>query len=597
LRPMRYERACIWLARTGIKLGLERRLARENERIGPSRTRLRDQRDAQKDLGTYSGLAGIELSPRTIAVAADAAWIIAAITVFVCAVLLHLIVGSQSVIPAVFAGVCGPFLIREVFRRYPRSVASRSAKAVLASSAESINLMIMSLRHEPSLSRAIRFASRREGAFAHELRRCEWNVLTGEFSSFEEALQNLGDRWSRFSGEIRSCVNSMVTSTCESTEDGRRRALDRANQAMVSGAKRRVEEYILSLSTPSMVIFGIGVLLPLMVGSFLPMMSWDFWSISDVEGDQMQEGGRDLIFTTVFLMNVLFPAVGLLTVLSAVSQNPVRSKTALREEGTHPRKIWFMVAGSASIGTCLLSGYSLDGFVKSAAILISCLVPLALTLVWTCQRQDPPADDSSTEDLLFRVGARMVEGQNFESAMRDSVKDSESSRILWTRLLPNDSDESLKGQEISEKDSNSSEGLRVVSRAAAKDEQAAGILAMDLASYLKDLREIEGTLKTRLKPTISMMKMTSYVLGPVVLGVAYGIYLSLAAIVDNGTSAVDPFAFFLVLGFFLAESSAVVTYFIWAVDSRRDRNHLLESLGWCVLVSTLVFSVTASLSS
>lgn len=600
----KYVPACFWLARAGETLGLGQRLAPENDRIGHVSKRSDGQHSASrekmlKNLDTHATLADLNISPRTMVLAADAAGVISAVLVSACAATAFVLFGTSAVLPAALLLAIVPFAVRELLLAYPKTVAGRSANAVITSSAEAINLMIMCLRHEPSLSRAIRFASRRDGAFASELRKCEWKVLTGEFSSFEEALQDLGDRWSRFSGEIRSCINSMVTSTCESTEDGKRRALDRANQAMVSGAKRRVEDYILSLSTPSMVIFGLGVLLPLMVGSFLPMMSWNFWSIDGMQGGEMQRDGHDVVFSTIFLMNVLFPAIGLLAALNAVSRNPVRQRSC-NGAAARPSLAWVALAGSTSVGATLFSCYALDGFIQSAAILMACLCPSALLLAGTRHRENPSSiDNSSSEDFLFRIGARMVEGQNFESAMRDSAMDSDDSAAIRMRLLSHDIATMGHGPDMIENETNpnSMAGLRVVSRAAAKDEQAAGILAMDLAVYLKDLRDIEGTLRSRLRPTISMMRMTSYVLGPVVLGVAYGIYLSLAAIVDNGTWTLDPRAFFLVLGFFLAESNAVVTYFVWALGSERDRSQFIRSLGWCILVASVVFSVTAGISS
>ena len=562
-----------------------------------------DRRNASRGLATNATLAGIDISPRTAIAAANVACALSAAILVVPAVLAVLRYGIATALPVIILLSFVPLVAREIILSYPKNRANRRADEVMRSSAEATNLMIMSLRHEPSLSRAIRFASRRDSAFSLELRKCEWGVLTGRFSSFEEALLDLGDKWGRFSEEIKSSLNSMVTSTCESTQDGRRRALDRANQAMVSGAKRRVEDYVLSLSTPSMVIFGLCVLLPLMVGSFLPMLSWDLWSIDGMEGARIGENGRDATLETVFLMNVLFPAIGLLATISAVSRNPMAQRTGKPWTGTiRPCVVAVVMVLSACVG--IVSYFVIDGFAGSVAVLLACLCPCAFWLAMTRETDAQSSGvRSSTEDALFKIGARMVEGQNFESAFRDSAKDLDERLAHDIRLVSFDimdlGDALDGGVGVSEPSgsSNSLDGLRVVSRAAAKDERAAGILAMDLAAYLKDLRDIESTLKSRLKPTISMMRMTSYVLGPVVLGVAYGIYLSLASIADNGSWTLDPRVFFLVLGFFLAESNAVVTYFVWAVDSDRSISRLIHSLGWCIVVASVVYSLTAALAS
>jgi hypothetical protein len=100
-------------------------------------------------------------------------------------------------------------------------------------------------------------------------------------------------------------------------------------------------------------------------------------------------------------------------------------------------------------------------------------------------------------------------------------------------------------------------------------------------------------LKSRLKPTISMMRLTAYALGPVVLGVTFAIYLSLAGMMGPGSSGIPAEVFFLVLGVFLAETNATVAYFVWGIEGKKDRRCLFRSLGACILVSCLVYSATA----
>src|SRR4030067_183820 len=70
---------------------------------------------------------------------------------------------------------------------------------------------------------------------------------------------------------------------------------------------------------------------------------------------------------------------------------------------------------------------------------------------------------------------------------------------------------------------------------------------MDLATYIRELRETERSLRSRLKPTIAMMKITSFVLAPVVLGVTFAMYMTLGAIAGSGPGSLSPGMFFLVL--------------------------------------------------
>jgi hypothetical protein len=134
------------------------------------------------------------------------------------------------------------------------------------------------------------------------------------------------------------------------------------------------------------------------------------------------------------------------------------------------------------------------------------------------------------------------------------------------------------------------EASRVVARAAATDEFQAGILAMDLSRYIRDLSDLELTLRRRLRPTISMMRLTSHVLAPIMLGITYAIYLSLASI--GGGDFLDPGVFFVVLGVFLAEMNSVVAYFVWGIGEVRADSELARSAGSSVLTAILIFAAT-----
>ncbi|HJX04776.1 MAG TPA: hypothetical protein VJ489_03060, partial [Thermoplasmata archaeon] len=462
------------------------------------------------------------------------------------------------------------------------------------------------LRHEPSIPRAIAFACARDDDFSRELKRCTWKVIMGKFESFEEALLSLGDMWVAQGDDLKTSLNSMVTSSREATHDGRRRALERANQAMIAGGKRRIEEYAMSLSTPSMLIFGLGILLPLMVGSFLPMLSWNIWSMDSVSREGGLHAQSQSTSQMVFIMNLLFPAIAFLIALSAVSSHPLESVG----NGVGKKRLGLsggIAALAVSGASCLAVWISLDeSVIRSVLLLFSAVGPLSIWLLSNSRLaeriQGHPAED--LEDVLFRTGARMLEGENFEAALHRAATDLGRGRSEAARKL------SLKGllaanelviepflEESSFGVRNATQGLKITREAAAKDEAAAGMLAMDLASYLKDLRDLDNTLKNRLKPTVSMMKTTALFLAPIVLGVTYAIYLSLASMLGGEGDAAGAGMFFLVLGIFLAQMDAVVVYFIWGIEGKRGVNRLAAAVGGYVIVSELAYSTTALLAS
>jgi hypothetical protein len=375
---------------------------------------------------------------------------------------------------------------------------------------------------------------------------------------------------------------------------------------MIAGGKRRIEEYALSLSTPSMLIFGLGILLPLMVGSFLPMLSWDLWSMDGISRDGQLQAQPQSTSQMVFVMNLLFPAIALLIAMGAVSCHPLESEgEARRNKG--PR-----LAGTIAtmVGSCALAAVVWlaleDSVFRSICLLFSAVGPISIWLLSNGRRsggqQRHPADD--LEDVLFRTGARMLEGENFESSLHRAAADlgrgksNAARKISVTGILAASefgNEQLLKEPSFGAR--NAAQGLRIVREAAAKDETAAGMLAMDLASYLKDLRDLENTLRNRLRPTVSMMKTTALLLAPIVLGVTYAIYLSLASMLGGKGSTVNASLFFIVLGIFLAQMDAVVVYFVWGIEGKKGLNRLASTIGGYVMISEAAYSATALLAS
>ena len=551
-------------------------------------------------------MASIELKPEEVEAAGNALrMLVLAIALAACASTLML-TGQKYALPMIVSAAIAPMLARELLMSYPGRLAARRTKQVLKHSAEATNLMIMSLRHEPSIPKAIAFASTGDDEFSKELKACTWKVIMGKFESFEEALLSLGDRWSAQGEDLKASLNSMVTSSRESTHDARRMALDRANQAIIAGGKKRIEKYAASLSTPSMLIFGLGILLPLMVGSFMPMLTWDMWSMESISREGGIQAQPQSASQIVFVMNLLFPAIALLIAMSAVSDHPLESETnrsgGRRFELTSASAV-FSVSGTLSIATWYLLDESV---LRSVCLLFSAVGPISLWLFARARpgRYGKGGDAEDLEDVLFRMGARMLEGENFESSLhRSSTALGEGSSEVARKmslggiLATNEPGYEPTSDESSFGLRNAAQGLRIAREAATKDETAAGMLAMDLASYLKDLRDLESTLTSRLKPTISMMKTTALILAPIVLGVTYAIYLSLASMLGGEGAGTDASLFFLVLGVFLAQMDAVVVYFVWGIEGKRGLDWLAHTIGGYVLVSELAYSATAMLVS
>jgi len=590
-----YELACERLAAIARQLGFS--IFRGGQRHAEHR---RPAVSTGNRLEEQISIAGLSLKSETVMAAAVSISLLAAAvgSVLLMAILVmrqnHLVwIGGVAVLAIVA-------ISHMVVLSYPGHLARQKARAVMRGSSEGLTLMIMSLRHEPSIPNALRFASDDRSPFAHELRSCVWKVISGVHDSFEDSLLAFADRWEKYCLELKGCVNSMITASKEATQDGRRRALERASGIVVDGARRKVEEYAASLSTPSMVLFGLGVLLPIMVGSFLPMLSWSSLTMMDTAG-LSGPGQETHLLETVFLMNLVFPAAALLIALDASSKHPMPRqapsgrRARARAKRAVPIALLLGTIGVASSDVILPSGLT------PQLILLACVIPVSAALMFSANRlADRPNSSLSEEDALFRIGARMAEGDNFESALHAVSGERLTCQL---RLAPTGGTaeypthpDSSSHLGISDR-TPAEEALGIVGRASMKDERAAGVLAMDLASYLRDLEGIENDLKTSLRPTVSMMRMTAHALGPIVLGITYAIYVSMAGVGQTGDISHDTGPMLIVLGVFLAEMNVVVCYFLWGIEGGKDVGALCRSTGLCILTSQGAFLAAATLAA
>ncbi|MEM2892485.1 MAG: hypothetical protein QXJ32_08320 [Thermoplasmata archaeon] len=563
--------------------------------------RSKHARKRLKRLETDLRLAGLVIQPELVLKAANRFAAILGVLSMAVAGSVLILLGTAATVAASIPLALMPLMTREYLLGYPAKAAKRRQEEVLRGAVAGVNMMVMSLRYEPSMPGAMVLASRASSDFAEEVKMSLWSVIMGKHASFEDAVLSIGEKWQQGGSYLKTALNSMVTACREATEDGRRRALDRANAAVISGARQRIEEYALSLSVPTMLIFGLGILLPLMVGSFLPMLSWDIWSFGGVEAREASSPGFSV--EAVVVMNVLFPGIASFIAFSAVSGHPLERPGTSKERG-HGRTVLatlavvlFSVAGG--LGVWWLADPSYGHFLA----LLASVLPISLWMVSVYPGPgDAEWDESAVriDDVLFRTGARMQDGENFESALCGSVTEGgrvrspEAYKLLGHVILSPQGRAPWRESRLRKTEL---ESLRISRQAAAKDEFGAGTLAMDIAAYMKDFRDLEASLRIRLRPTISMMKTTSMVLAPVVLGVTYVIYLTLGSMMDRGMQGGDAGAFFLVLGMFLAEMDAIVVYFVWGVDGGRGIRSPVMYFGTCLAISELTYATTALLAS
>lgn len=157
---------------------------------------------------------------------------------------------------------------------YPIKAARVEQVRALTYVPEILGYMVMSMKLVPNLEKAIEFAAKHgRGKIAEDLRKLIWEVEIGVYTTLSEALDTLAYRWGNFSDEFKHALMMVRASVIENTEAKRYAILDKTMADVLESIKEKMEQYARDLSQPSIMLFYVGVLLPLILIIILPVGS------------------------------------------------------------------------------------------------------------------------------------------------------------------------------------------------------------------------------------------------------------------------------------------------------------------------------------
>jgi hypothetical protein len=133
--------------------------------------------------------------------------------------------------------------------------------------------MVIYMRNYPNLEGAVRFAtSNLHGPLALDLKKLTWDVHMGVYSSMEQGLLVLSQSWKgtfrAFSDSINAIIYSLYTSGKRRTE-----LLDESVDIILDSLSERSNTYVTKLKSPISLVNALGILLPIMVLTMMPIVT------------------------------------------------------------------------------------------------------------------------------------------------------------------------------------------------------------------------------------------------------------------------------------------------------------------------------------
>lgn len=385
------------------------------------------------------------------------------------------------------------------------------------------------------------------------------------------------------SAGYRRALTIAISAAGSSSDEERNRLLRDAAEIALESVNESGESYGSSLTVPCMTIFGLGIMVPMILMSVLPMMN-----IGGLFGTKTFDQNYMVLITLVII-----PAAILMLSIYLRNNNPFLLGDFCKED---LKNLLPLLAAIPLAIAC----YATTKDVKSIP-LFSIAPACILTFMLMLDRMRDESKKSKCElgvmDSIFDIGNRMLSGTNFETATCESLSNRKDCHALSDSLskefsLCRGDINAAVEKAISPISKEMSIALCDINVCASKDNEDAGRLAVSLGKQFQSRNTTKKSLESKLKSMTDMMLGTAAVFAPMVLGLSIAMLGPLSRISKDisvtGTS--------LILEAYLVELCALISILVSSIG---DGDGPVKTVWrFCILcpISLIIFSICAMVS-
>ncbi|AGI47966.1 hypothetical protein TALC_00973 [Thermoplasmatales archaeon BRNA1] len=461
-----------------------------------------------------------------------------------------------------------------------RKSAAPNPSAYLNEGPETVGMMTAVLGNGGSLDAAIREVASDGPPLSRRMFRsvtddADTRVESDMRTSLRERLSALPEGSSSYGMAMH-----MVISASDTRDTGEReRMLKDASDIALQGLREAGKSYSSSLNVPCMTVFGVGIMIPMVLMSVLPMLGMSgLFGSGNIDPDTLT--AVTVVIIPMFVMCVISGIRG---------RNPF-----LRRNGLHMDMLplvplvssipVFMVAsrfcGSAVTAVCV------SAIVTGACMLVS-VVPEHV-------REDRRRrQDAMLQDAVFDMGNRLMSGMDFADAFLVSVSSRNICRGIADAFRNECSVcrgdmETAISNAVSPVSSSTAEIFCRIYRVSLKDIRNAGKLALSLGRQLKDQESVRKVIRSDLRSMTDTMFGTAAVFAPLVLGMS----VSMLGPLSRVTEGFDTSGTSLILSVYLVELCALIAVLVSVLEGKESVRDVAGRFAFMLPISMAVFLVT-----
>lgn len=437
---------------------------------------------------------------------------------------LGLVVGSAvgaatlvfaGALPAALLGTAAGLLASAVVEYAPRWLARMRRTRSLGDATALVGLLVLRLRLDPSLERAVRFAV---GSDRGRLARALGDHARRARGGPESGIGAFAADWSRYFPAIDRAAAQLASATTVPAER-RDRALDRAMAAVVDGTREEMAAYASGIRTPVTAVYAFGVLLPLALVGVLPA--------APAAGVPVSLPAVIAVYCLALPIGLLAAGAWLLARRPVAFPPPPVTGAHPDASGTLPRAA--VIGAGCAAGAWLLADLLAPGWTRPVAAIG---IGTGAALLWWFRPVESVRDrvravESGLPDALVRIGQAVAEGNAVERALDRAAADAtgpiadvledaagygETFRVdVRTAFLAPDG-------ALATVPSPRCRRAAALLGVAARMGRPAGDVILDLATHLEELDRIEAEARGRLADVTGTLSNTATTFAPLVGG-------------------------------------------------------------------------------
>jgi len=602
--------------------------------------------------------AGLDVEPFDIMVFAYASAFITFIAVFMIDLIVILSYASDigeidglTILLMIAISIFLPLTIMNLVAGYPRTYAKYVKIHSLGDTPEVLSYLVMYLKLVPNLENSVKFAaSESSTSLAKDLRKMLWDMEIRIYNGVNDALTSFANYWGKWSDHFKRALHLIRSSIQEPEEAQRVITLNRALDVGLDGTREMMNQFAAKLHQPTMVIYSIGIMIPLAIIAMLPAAGLI--------------GMKITIFHVFILYDIILPLIVLLYTRNILLKRPATFNPPvipsdhpdLINIDKHRRLIIALIVGIlialpgvffivVQMFSSLTSSNFVLNFIVSSNGLNSYL-PVTLFIIWGVAatvtlyslsvyrpykkvRDDVKQIEKEFSDALYILGKRISEEKSPEESFMYTANTMSGAKIAEVfsqtgynlTAMHTSIRDALFSSEYGSLKYVYSDRIKAIMRlfveGIQKSQRAVSISIIRIADHLKELQQVENKIKDTLYSLTSTLRSTAAVFAPLIAGVTLAITKLISNIIHSmsgkipaekvveGSSTifagvtesfalenVRPEYFILVIGIYIIELVFLLTRFTNGIDEGDDKAAFMYSLGRIIPTAVTVLTIT-----